>query len=68
MSIHLTIKNENRLSLHMGKTELILFGTKRKLSMHNEFSIVMNDGHVIKSKKSVVGLELNRHLDVEESF
>ena len=59
---------ENGLSLHMGKTELILFGTKRKLSMHNEFSIVMSDGHVIKSKKSVVylGLELNRYLDGEE--
>ena len=42
---------ENGLSLHMGKTELILFGTKRKLSVHNEFSIVMSDGHVIKSKK-----------------
>ena len=52
---------ENKLSLHMGKTELILFGTKWKLSMHNEFSIVMSDGHVTKSKKSVVytGLELN---------
>ena len=52
----------------MGKTELILFGTKRKLSMHNEFSIVMSDGHVIKSKKSVVylGLELNQYLDDEE--
>ena len=59
---------ENRLSLHMGKTELILFGTKRKLSMYNEFSIVMSDGHVIKSKKSVVylGLELNQYLDGEE--
>ena len=52
----------------MGKTELILFGTKRKLSMHNEFSVVMSDGHIIKSKKSVVylGLELNRYLDGEE--
>ena len=53
----------------MGKTELILFDTKRKLSMHNEFSIVMSDGqHVIKSKKFVVylGLELNQYLDGEE--
>ena len=36
--------------------------------MHNEFSIVMSDGHVIKSKKCVVylGLELNGYLDGEE--
>ena len=36
--------------------------------MHNEFSIVMSDSHVIKSKKSVVylGLELNQYLYGEE--
>lgn len=58
---------ENKLSLHMGKTELILFGTKRKLGQYTDFSIIC-DGQLIKAKHSVVylGLELNQYLDGEQ--
>ena len=59
---------ENKLSLHMGKTELILFGSKRKLTNYHDFSIVLSSGQIIKSKQSVVylGLELNQYLDGEQ--
>ena len=58
---------ENKLSLHMGKTELILFGSKQKLSKYSDFSIVCG-GQTIKAKHSVVylGLELNQYLDGEQ--
>ena len=58
---------ENKLSLHMGKTELILFGSNRKLSQYSDFSIVC-DGQTIKAKHSVVylGLELNQYLDGDQ--
>lgn len=59
---------ENKLSLHMGKTELILFGSKRKLNKFPDFSISCQ-GQVIKASKSVVylGLELNQYLDGEQT-
>ena len=37
---------DNKLSLHMGKTECILFGSKRKLRKVSDFSIECN-GHTI---------------------
>ncbi len=40
---------ENKLSLHTGKTELIRFGSKRKLSNYSDFSIVYDD-QVIMAK------------------
>ena len=46
---------ENKLSLHTGKTELILFGSKCKLN-NTDFSIVLQDGQVLKSKHSVIDL------------
>ena len=42
----------NKLSLHLGKTECSLFGSKRKLSDFKDFSIVWNN-HVIKSADHV---------------
>ena len=42
----------NKLSLHLGKTECILFGPKRKLSGFKDLSIVCNN-HVIKSADHV---------------
>ena len=49
----------------MGKTEVILFGSKRKLNKYNEFSIVLSDGQTIRAKQSVIylGLELILYLD-----
>ena len=49
---------DNKLSLQMGKTECILFGSKRKLRKTNKFSIECN-GHTIKAQNSVKYLELD---------
>lgn len=38
---------DNKLSLHLGKTESVLFGSKRKLKKVKGFHIVCN-GHTIK--------------------
>ena len=43
---------DNKLSLHLRKTECILFGSKRKLGKVGAFSIQCN-GHEIKSQESV---------------
>jgi hypothetical protein len=43
---------DNKLSLHLGKTECILFGTKRKLAKIDKFNICCN-GHTIESQNSV---------------
>lgn len=53
----------NKLSLHMGKTELILFGTKRKIKQYENFFITCC-GHTIKSTPSVnyLGLDLDSTL------
>ena len=50
-----------KLLLHMGKDELILFGSKPELNKYiNEFSIVLSDGQTIRAKHSVVYLGLTR--------
>lgn len=49
---------DNKLSLHLGKTESILFGSKRKLKKVKDFNIVCN-GHTIESTTSVKYLGLN---------
>ena len=45
----------NKLSLHLGKTQSIVFGTKRKLCKCNTINIVCN-GDVIESKSTVTYL------------
>ena len=54
---------DNRLSIHLGKTESILFGTKRKLSRTNALKVTCN-GTDIVSQKSVtyLGLTLEQSL------
>ena len=49
---------DNTLSVHRGKTECILFGSKRKLRKVKDFHIVCND-HTIDSTTSVKYLSLN---------
>jgi hypothetical protein len=49
---------DNKLSLHLGKSECLIFGSKRKLKQVKEFKIVWN-GHTIESTKSVKYLGLN---------
>ena len=43
---------ENKLSLHLGKTECIVYCSKRKLRNVNNFKIACN-GHIIESTSSV---------------
>ena len=43
---------DNKLSLHLGKTECVLFGPKRKLKDHSDFC-VQYKGHCIKSTNKV---------------
>ena len=54
-SLNCWLINDN--SLHLGKTEFIVFGTKRKLCKCNTFNIVCN-GNVIESKSSVTHLRV----------
>ena len=51
---------DNKLSLHMGKTECIILGSKQKLRKINNFSVECN-GHTIKAQHSVkyLGLTLD---------
>ena len=54
---------DNKLSLHLGKTESILFGTKKKLASVNNFNIQCNNTS-IKTVKNVsyLGLTLDNTL------
>ena len=49
---------DNKLSLHLGKTEAILFGSKRKLNKVKSFHVKCND-NIIKSSPVVKYLGLN---------
>jgi len=58
---------DNKLSLHMGKTELILFGTKRKLKNWQNYTIEC-EGQVIQATPSVkyLGLTIDQYLNGDE--
>ena len=58
---------DNRLSLHVGKTESILFGTKRKIKVAGEFS-VRCDGEAVQRVTSLVylGVKLDQFLSFDE--
>ena len=49
---------DNKLSLHLGKTEAILFGSKRKLNYVQDFSVKCN-GKTINNSSSVKYLGVN---------
>ena len=49
---------DNKLTLHLGKTEAILFGTKRKLNSVQDFSVKYN-GKTINNSSSVKYLGVN---------
>ena len=53
----------NKLSLHVGKTECILFGSSRKLSKVDQFQVTYN-GQVIKAQESIkyLGVTLDQSL------
>lgn len=58
---------DNKLSLHLGKTECVLFGSKRKLKRVENFNVVCKD-YVIRSQDSVkyLGLFIDKFLDCEK--
>ena len=54
---------DNKLSLHLGKTESIMFGTRRKLAKHSELNIKCGDTFIApKSEIKYLGLELDQKL------
>ena len=57
---------DNKLSLHLGKTRSILFGTKRRLSTGVKLNVICN-GNVIESKSNVtyLGVTLDQFLSGE---
>ena len=57
---------DNKLSLHLGKTESILFGSKKKLREVHEFEVKCDD-KIIKNVQSVkyLGLILDENLSGE---
>ena len=57
---------DNKLSLHLGKTEAILFGSKRKLKRVENVSVSYN-GHTIQQSKAVkyIGVSLDECLTGE---
>jgi len=57
---------DNKLSLHLGKTESILFGTKRKLKSHSELNITCNGSKIVsKSSVKYLGVDLDQCLNGE---
>ena len=58
--------NVNRLSLHLGKTESILFGPKRKINVNPSLEIVCNGSEINHcSVVKYLGAELDQSLDGE---
>ena len=58
---------DNKLSLHLGKTESILFGTKKKLQSTSPQLNVTCGGMILSAKSTVryLGAELDQHLSDE---
>ena len=57
---------DNKLSLHLGKTDSILFGTKHKLAKHSELNIMCGDTLIApKSEIKYLGLDLDQSLSGE---
>ena len=57
---------DNRLSLHVGKTESILFGSRRRINTAGEF-LVKCDGELVQRVTSTVylGVKLDQHLSFD---
>ena len=55
---------DNRLSIHLGKTESILFGTKKRLGISSEMNVTCGET-MVASTKSVkyLGVDLDQSLD-----
>jgi hypothetical protein len=53
---------DNKLSLHLGKTECVLFGSKCKLKKVDKFQVTCNE-HIITAQSSVKYLGINIPVD-----
>ena len=54
----------NKLSLHLGKTQSILFGSKRKLKIHNHLNVTCGDISIDSvDKTQYLGLKINQNMD-----
>jgi hypothetical protein len=57
---------DNKLSLHLGKTECILFGSKRKLNQVDSFSVTCNDNQISPTNSAkYLGVTLDESLSGE---
>ena len=57
---------DNKLSLHLGKTECILFGSKRKVKKVENFQVTCNDHTIVSSKQvKYLGLSIDCTLSGE---
>ena len=55
---------DNRLSLHLGKTECILFGTRRRLARGVEFDVRLGDAPINRvTSVKYLGVTLDQYLD-----
>ena len=55
---------DNRLSLHLGKTECILFGSKRRLGSDIKFEVNLNNTVVSRvTSVKYLGIHLDQFLD-----
>ena len=59
---------DNKLSLHLGKTEAIIFGSRQKLCKESKLKVTCN-GQEIESKTSVkyLGIDLDQKLNGEKT-
>ena len=58
---------DNKLSLHLGKTESILFGSKYKLSKSSKLNVECNGTQIIaKSTVKYLGSEIDQYISGEE--
>lgn len=70
LSLDLNLCNKwlinNHLSLHVGKTELILFGSRKKLKKASDFHVSYNE-HTVRPSTSIkyLGVTLDQHLSGE---
>ena len=58
---------DNKLSLHLGKTECVIYGSRRKLKKVSDFKVECA-GHTIIAQKSVkyLGIEIDQHVSGED--
>ena len=58
---------DNKLSIHLGKTECILFGTRKRLAKAGQLNVVYGNTKIAeKDSVKYLGVELDRHLSANQ--